>query len=99
MIGARKLRQVDLARLAGGGKVKISVALYGHEDYEPTGRVNLFYVAGVRVAKQNTFDDDYPSEGVMATLLLAVGATVGLDNLPDAPSESEGAQPREELTR
>lgn len=86
LIGQRKERQRDLDRLVEAKKVSIMVALPGHAYYEPKGRVNIFHVDGVAVAHQNIMADDYPSEGVMAVLLLSVGSTVGTDGV--APVES-----------
>lgn len=84
IIGERKKREDDLARLVQGKKVQIMVALPGHAYYQPKGRVNIFRVDGVEIAHQNEIDDDYPSEPVMAIIQLAVSATVGYDGVPSA---------------
>lgn len=91
LIAGRAKRQSDLDRYVDGKKVKIMVALPGHPLYVDTkkdrqdryGQTNLFYVDGVQIAHQNTADDDYPSEGVMAVIAMAVGATVGFDGIPE----------------
>lgn len=70
------------------------VALPGHQFYEPTGRVNLFEVGGVRVAHQNEAADDYPSEVVMATIQLAVGSTVGYEGVPSSSTIDEATRAR-----
>lgn len=82
VIADRARRESDLNRLVKGKKVKIMVALPGHAYYEPNGRVNLFFVEKVLVAHQNLQEDDYPNEVVMATIQLAVSATVGYDGVP-----------------
>lgn len=82
MIAQRAKRHSDLDRYVAGKKVSVMVALLGHPQYEGHGRVNLFYVDGVKVASQNISDDDYPSEAVMATIALSVAATVGTDGIP-----------------
>lgn len=82
VIADRARRESDLNRLVEGKKVKVMVALPGHAYYEPHGRVNLFYVEKVLVAHQNLQEDDYPNEVVMATIQLAVSATVGYDGVP-----------------
>lgn len=91
IIAQRAQRQRDLTRYEKGGKVKVMVAMNGHENYEPRGQVNLFYVAGVKVAHQNIIDDDYPSEGVMAFIALAVGVTVGTEGIPPVMDDSPDA--------
>jgi hypothetical protein len=75
-------RRSDLQRLVDAKKVKVMVALPGHPFYDRReGQMNLFYVDGVQVASQNDREADYPSEFVMATLQLAVSATVGYDGV------------------
>lgn len=83
VIAERKKRESDLSRLKEGKKVKIMVAIHGHAYYEPRGQVNIFYVEDVEVCHQNVADDDYPNEFVMATIQLAVSATVGYDGVPN----------------
>lgn len=84
IIGERKQRNSDLDRFVLGKKVAINVALPGHAFYEDKGQVNLFYVEGMCVGRQNIIDDDYPSELVMAKIQLAVSATVGYEGVPSA---------------
>lgn len=82
VVVARAERLALLERYSRGGKINIMVALPGHEFYENHGRVNLFYVDKVLVAHQNNDEEDYPSEVVMATLALAIGATTGFEGIP-----------------
>lgn len=82
VIGQRKQREQDLSRLVQGKKVQVNVD--GHE--------HQFFVDGVAVAKQSMLADDYPGEGVMATILLAVGATVGTDGLPPVEHGNVGRE-------
>lgn len=89
IIAGRAKRETDLSRLVEGKKVEVFCALPGHEHYQDHGRVNLFKVDGVIVAAQNIVDDDYPNETVMATLMLAVSATVGYDGVPSAETISK----------
>lgn len=84
IIAQRKQRESDLSRLVEGKKVKIMVAMPGHAYWEDRGRVNLFYVDDVQIGHQNEMDDDYPSELIMATIQLAVSATVGYEGVPSA---------------
>lgn len=83
-IAGRAKRESDLYRYVQGKKVKIMVALPGHPFYEPTGRVNLFYVDDVMIGHEQVAGDEYPSEGLMAVIAMAVGATVGFDGIPHA---------------
>ena len=84
IIAERAKRQSDLSRYVEGKKVKVMVALPGHLHYEPHGRVNLFYVADAFLGHENEMTDDYPSEGLMARIALAVAATVGFEGIPSA---------------
>ncbi len=72
----------DVERYVAGNKLKLMVALQGHAHYSPVGQVTLFEVDGVTCAHQNLLDDDYPSELVMASIALAVGATLGTEGIP-----------------
>jgi hypothetical protein len=98
-IAERAKRHSDLHRLQEGKKVKVMVALPGHAYYEPTGRVNLFYVEDVQVAHQNELADDYPSEPVMAMIQLAVSATVGYEGVPDVSTISPEERERRDRYR
>lgn len=93
-IAQRAKRQSDLSRLIEGKKVQVMCAMPGHMHYEDHGRVNLFDVAGVRVAHQNEADDDYPSEVVMAMIGIAVAATVGLEGVPSSTTIDESTRKR-----
>lgn len=84
IISERAKRQSDLSRYVEGKKVKVMVALAGHVKWEDRGRVNLFYVDDVFVGSQQEADDDYPCEALMATIALAVGATVGFEGIPSS---------------
>lgn len=104
VIAERARRRSDLDRYVKGGKVQVKVALPGHALYKNThnrsgdtvGMVNLFYVDGVMVCHENTAEDEYPSERVMATLALAVGATVGFEGIPDPePTHKVSAEAKE----
>lgn len=77
-IAERNIRSALLTRYIHSGKV-IS---------EPctAGPIIRFRVYGEIVTSQDAFDDDYPSETVMATLALAIGATTGFDGIPAAPA-------------
>lgn len=98
IIAARATRERDLARYVAGKKVKVTVALSGHALWVDRGRVKLFYVDGVQIAHQNQLDDDYPSEGVMAVIAMAVNATVGTEGIPpvmdDSPEEKAARDQR-----
>lgn len=85
IIAGRAQRNSDLDRLVRGKKVKIMVALPRHPYYGDglrSGRHNIFYVDGVEVGHENEHEDDYPSEPLMAKILLAVNATVGTEGIP-----------------
>lgn len=89
VIADRARRLSDLERYVVAKKVKIMVALPGHPLHDTLydrstlrGHVNIFSVGGVQCCHENTAEDEYPSERVMATIALAVGATVGFDNIP-----------------
>lgn len=82
IIAERARRSSELLRFKVGGKLKWDVALEGHPLYEPKGQVNLFIVDDVQVAHQNVMDDDYPSEAVYATVVMAINATVGTEGVP-----------------
>lgn len=90
-IAGRAKRESDLQRYIQGGKIRVMVALPGHEHYEDKGRVNLFYLNdgdadGTQplLAHQNMMADDYPSEVVVATIAMVVGATIGTEGIPAA---------------
>lgn len=85
-IAERARRADDLSRYKACCKVGVMNALKGHAYWHPQGCVDIFYVDGVEVAHQNEIDDDFPSETVMATIALAVGATVGFEGIPSAES-------------
>lgn len=70
---AKAQRNVTLMRLVEAGKVGVT------DGDGPTAR--NFYVDCVMVAQQDTNEPSYPSEYVMATLMLAIGATVGFDGV------------------
>lgn len=82
IIAQRAKRHDDLRRLIAGKKVKVMVVLPGHPDYIPSGSVCRFYVDGVCVGHQNEREDDYPGELLMATIHLAISATVGYAGVP-----------------
>lgn len=99
VIAQRKQRESDLGRLKEGMKVRVTCALPGHAYYEGRGRVNIFYVADVEVCHQNEMDDDYPNEFVMASLQLAVSATVGYDGVPSAETIDPETRARRDAYR
>lgn len=84
IIAGRAQRLSDLDRLVKGQKVKINVALHGHPYYKDASQVNIFYVDGVEVGHEAIRNGDYPSEPLMAKILLAVNATVGTEGIPSA---------------
>lgn len=81
-IAQRAQRERDLNRYISGGKVQV-------EREIPSN--TLFFVAGVQIASQSILDDDYPSEGVMAIIGMAVNATVGTDGIPPVMDDSPEA--------
>jgi hypothetical protein len=87
IIAERKQRESDLSRLIKAKKVKFEAS--NDPDHPPT---QVFYVAGVEVGRQNLIDDDYPSEAIMATILLAVHLTVGMEGV--APEEETAPEVR-----
>lgn len=65
-------------------KVKLVCASPGHPLYTPgpsLGEVHLFYVNDVMIGHQCTWQDDYPSEMIMAKIALCVGATLGFEGI------------------
>jgi hypothetical protein len=93
-IAGRAKRSDDLDRYVAGGKVVRQFARHYH--HRPC--VVNFEVAGVCVADGvDTTADDYPSEYLMATLALAIGATVGFDGIPGGPDS--GIEPAERMRR
>lgn len=82
IIAQRAQRERDLNRYISGGKVQV-------EREIPSN--TLFFVAGVQIASQSILDDDYPSEGVMAIIGMAVNATVGTDGIPPVMDDSPEA--------
>lgn len=98
IIAQRARRMRDMDRYVAGKKVQINVALPGHPLYAP-GCVNMFYVGGVMVAHQNILEDDYPSEGVMAVVAVAVATSVGVEGIPPVMDDSpEAVAARERRT-
>lgn len=99
MISERATRQDHLARYVAGKKVKVMVAMSGHKFYQNHGRVNIFYVDGVVIGHANEDEDDYPSEGLMATVALAVNATVGAEGIPSGQTISPEERARRDKYR
>jgi len=99
IISERAKRQRDLSRFIEGKKVKVEIADKRHEPYQPHGRVNLFYVQGVCIGHENEANDDYPSEGLMARIQLAVAATVGYEGIPSASTIDEETRQRRNVYR
>lgn len=99
IIGERRRRESDLHRLIEGKKVTVNVCLPGHVNYEPQGQVNIYYVEGVAVGHQNIIDDDFPREALMATIQLAVSATVGYDGVPSAETIDPAIRAQRDLYR
>ena len=86
-VAQRAERRSVIARYEEGKKIKIMVPLPGHPKHEPEGRVNLYYVDEVLVFSENIYppasaDYVHPSDALMATLALAIGATTGFDGIP-----------------
>ena len=84
IISQRKQRESDLGRMVAAGKVRIE---------RRKNRQHFFYVDGLHIASQDFADDDYPGETVMATIQLAIAATVGFDGVT---SEADSAISDEE---
>lgn len=99
IIAQRAKRQSDLSRYIEGKKVSIMVALVGHQFWEDHGRVNLFYVDSVQIGHENEDADDYPSEGLMAVIAMAVSATVGFDGIPNAETLDAETRARRNVYR
>lgn len=84
IIAGRAKRHSDLTRYMSAKKVQVVCASPGHPLYAPgpsLGEVHLFYVNGVQIGHECTWQDDYPSEAIIAKIALCVGATVGFEGI------------------
>lgn len=102
LIAGRAQRHSDLARYIKAKKVVMACALPGNPHYieSPRGEVHIFYVNGVQIGIEPQWQDDYPSELLMAKIGLCVAATVGFDGIPDAMTiDPEVRRRRDEYKR
>jgi len=106
VIAGRAKRNSDLDRYVAGKKIKVMCAMPGHPLWENRGRVNLFYLndgdadgTQPMLAHQNIMDDDYPSEAVMATIAMVVGATIGTEGIPGAETIDKETRERRNVYR
>lgn len=79
----RAERLALLDRYVAGRKIRIMCTLPGNVLYEFGKNVDLFYVDDVLVFHEATNPESvHPSDALMATLALAIGATNGFGGIP-----------------
>lgn len=84
IIAGRAKRHSDLTRYMAARKVTIVCASPGNPVYQrgpSLGETHLFFVNGVQIAHEYTWQDDYPSEALMAKIAMCVAATVGFEGI------------------